>query len=246
MDETNALVGSLSFALNFRQWLRNIGELNIKFRLWLFGVSYACIPSTNSNNTMKFAPFWQPLDEQISRTIHSQASPALDQAMIAFTSAGNRASLILAGAALTLILFWRYRRFNVAALYLAASLLSFALNGWLKRQFERPRPQLWQQVIPLPGDHSFPSGHAMISMTVYGLAAWFLAEHFPQWRKAILYTMGLLILLIGSSRVYLGVHWPSDVFVGFFCGFIINALSAVWHRRSFAAQINVAQNEQSS
>ena len=76
----------------------------------------------------------------------------------------------------------------------------------------------------------------MISMTVYGLAAWFLAEHFAQWRKAILWTMGLLILLIGFSRVYLGVHWPSDVLAGFTGGFVIVALSALWHRRSFATE----------
>lgn len=194
--------------------------------------------------TFMTIPFWQPLDEQISRWVHSAASPALDQAMVGVTSAGNTLTLVMMTAVFAAILLWRHPQRRVSLIYVTAALTSFLLSEWLKALFGRARPQLWQQVIPLPGNASFPSGHAMISMTVYGLAAWFLAEHFAQWRKAILWVMGLLILLIGFSRVYLGVHWPSDVLAGFTCGFVIVTISALWHRRSFAAQVNVPEDEQ--
>ena len=177
-------------------------------------------------------PIWQPLDEQISRWMHSHATPTLDQAMITITSGGNLLALLTATIAFTLILWWRHQqRRRAAMVYALAALTSYVLNGALKHLFERPRPQLWQQLISLPGDPSFPSGHAMISMTVYGLAAWFLAEHFPAWRRVILLATGLLILLIGTSRVYLGVHWASDVLAGFLCGFVILAASGRWHQR---------------
>lgn len=193
---------------------------------------------------MNFQPFWQPLDEQVSRAVHSAANPVLDQAMVGITSAGNMLTLVTMTAVFAAILLWRHPQRRVSLIYLTAASSSFLLSEWLKAFFGRARPQLWQQIVPLPGNASFPSGHAMISMTVYGLAAWFLAEHFAQWRKAILWTMGLLILLIGFSRVYLGMHWPSDVLAGFSCGFVIVAVSALWHRRSFTTEVNVPQNEQ--
>lgn len=195
------------------------------------------------------APFWQSLDEQISRWIHSHANPYFDQVMTTITFAGNPLPLIISTTVLAFLLMRHYQFRRVALLYAGAAYTSFFLNSWLKRQFERPRPQLWQQIIPLPGDASFPSGHAMISMTVYGLAAWLLAHHYPQWRRVILLVAGLLILSIGASRIYLGVHWPSDVLAGFLFGFIIVAASGVWHHRqhrSLAAQVNVTQNEQAS
>ena len=183
---------------------------------------------------MNIQPFWQPLDEQVSRAVHSAAHPVMDQVMVGITNAGNSGMLITMTVVLAAILLWRHPQRRVSLIYAMAAFTSFLLSEWLKAFFGRARPQLWQQIIPLPGNASFPSGHAMISMTVYGLAAWFLAEHFTQWRKAILWTMGVLILLIGFSRIYLGVHWASDVLAGFIFGFVIVALSALWHRRSFA------------
>lgn len=181
---------------------------------------------------MMIQPFWQPLDEQISRWVHSNAHPVLDQTMLSITHGGDPLPLFTMTLVFALLLLWRYEQRRVAITYALAAFTSFILNAWLKTVFDRSRPQLWQQIIPLPRDASFPSGHAMISMTVYGLAAWFLAEHFTQWRKTILLGLGLFILLIGSSRVYLGVHWPSDVLAGFIVGFIIVTISALWHRRS--------------
>jgi membrane-associated phospholipid phosphatase len=179
---------------------------------------------------MMTAPFWQPLDEQISRGVHHYANPTLDFLMTGVTSAGNASSLVAMTLLFAAILLWRHPQRRVSLIYATAALTSFLLSEWLKAFFGRTRPQLWQQIIPLPGNASFPSGHAMISMTVYGLAAWFLAEHFAQGRKAILWVMGLFVLLIGFSRIYLGVHWATDVIAGFVFGFVIVALSALTHR----------------
>lgn len=195
---------------------------------------------------MMLTPFWQSLDEKILRGVHHYAQPVLDKVILAITQGGDELALIIATILLALVLLWRYRRLHEALLYTLAAITSFVLNGTLKRIFERPRPQLWQQIIPLPRDYSFPSGHAMISMTVYGLAAWLLAMHFPQWRRAILIVAGLLILSIGGSRVYLGVHWPSDVLAGFFCGLLIVTASGIWHHkqpRSLSTEIDITQNK---
>jgi undecaprenyl-diphosphatase len=194
-------------------------------------------------------PFWQAYDESISRWLHSHANPFFDQAMAAITRVGNPLALIMATTLLAFLLWRLHQLRRVALLYAGAAYSSFYLNGWLKRQFERPRPQLWQQIIPLPSDASFPSGHAMISMTVYGLAAWLLAERYPRWRRLILLVAVLLIFSIGLSRVYLGVHWPSDVLAGFLFGLLIITASGVWHHkrhRSLATQINVTPDEQPS
>ena len=195
------------------------------------------------------APFWQSYDEQISRWIHSQANSLMDQVMLTITQGGNQLALITATVIFALLLLWRTQRRRDALLYAMAALTSFVLNALLKRFIGRPRPQLWEQLIALPSDASFPSGHAMISMTVYGLAGWMLAQHYPRFRRTILLGAVLLILSIGSSRIYLGVHWPSDVFAGFFFCLVIVIASGHYHHRrmrSLTPQINVTQNEQTS
>lgn len=195
------------------------------------------------------APFWQPFDEQISRWVHSLANPLLDRVMLAITFVGNPLPLIIATTLLAFFLLRRYQLRRVALLYAGAAYTSYFLSALLKRQFKRERPHLWQQIIRLPSDPSFPSGHAMISMTVYGLAAWLLAHYYPRWRRVIYLVAGLLIFSIGVSRVYLGVHWPSDVLAGFLFGFLVIVASGVWHHkrhRSLIPQIDVTQNEKAS
>ncbi len=114
---------------------------------------------------------------------------------------------------------------------LGASLtLGFAalLNGGLKRVVDRARPDLLPPIVLEPG-YSFPSGHAMNSIVAYGIVALVVMRHerLPRWLRAMAsFGLGMLVAAIGISRVYLGVHFPSDVLGGWLLGGVIVLLFA--------------------
>jgi len=87
----------------------------------------------------------------------------------------------------------------------------------LKHVFGRARPTLFPE-ISLPADSSFPSGHSMGSMAIYGTVGRALIALYPEHRRLALVATPLLIAAIGFSRILLGVHWPSDVAAGFAAG----------------------------
>jgi undecaprenyl-diphosphatase len=133
--------------------------------------------------------------------------------LLAVTWLGN-ASTLIAIVTLSVIGFWRAGRFRPDGL----TLLIAGLGGWLllesiKWLFQRPRPEAGVLVVT---GYSFPSGHAYLSLTLYSLLAHLLSRGASRKRRAI--SLGAAIagaLLIGSSRVLLGVHYPSDVLAGF-------------------------------
>ena len=133
----------------------------------------------------------------------------------------------LLGGASLLFLLQIGRRAEAA--WLAASIAgASAFNAGLKSMLHRPRPELVPH-LAVVSNASFPSGHAMISAAIYLTVAAMLSETQPR-RSARIYLMafaGLLVLLIGCSRIYLGVHWPSDVLAGW-------CLGSVWALVVFA------------
>jgi membrane-associated phospholipid phosphatase len=104
-------------------------------------------------------------------------------------------------------------------------LLSTACGGaWLldyalKLVFNRARPPFATEFVN-PGSLSFPSGHALESLVAYGLIAHFLGAKYPARRRIVNVAAFVLIALIGFSRLYLGVHYLSDVLAGFLAGFV--------------------------
>jgi len=93
------------------------------------------------------------------------------------------------------------------------------LNFLLKAVFARPRPT-FSDPLATALYYSFPSGHAMMSLIAYGLLGYFLFNALPERWQRVVVSAGLivLILLIGFSRIYLGVHYLSDVLAGFAVG----------------------------
>jgi membrane-associated phospholipid phosphatase len=90
------------------------------------------------------------------------------------------------------------------------------LNTGIKSIFHRARP-MYASEFPV-SSWSFPSGHAMDSLIGYGLLAYCIAARFPRMRRGIYAAAITLIILIGFSRIYLGVHFLSDVLAGFTAG----------------------------
>jgi undecaprenyl-diphosphatase len=113
-----------------------------------------------------------------------------------------------------------------ARLLLLASVGALVLENGLKLLVRRARPDPYFGTV-LPVSYSFPSGHALDSCVIYFALAALLAPYFRRgWERALLFTLAaVLVLLIGVSRVYLGVHWPSDVVGGWAVG---AAWLAVW------------------
>jgi undecaprenyl-diphosphatase len=95
-----------------------------------------------------------------------------------------------------------------------------ALGTLLKNVIVRSRPSATQALIPLPGSYAFPSGHALAAVLLYGVLAFLVARaaHTRVMRVGVVVAAVVIIGLVGLSRVYLGVHWPSDVVAAWILG----------------------------
>lgn len=158
-------------------------------------------------------------DEAMRESVHSFATPALTTFMQIITQFGDTPFLLLSGLA-AVIVFWQVKQRRKAAMMLWAVLGGEIIIDALKNTFHRPRPDPYF-FTPLPESYSFPSGHAMLSFCFYGMLALLCAREVKQpWRGAIWVAAVFMIATIGLSRVYLSVHWTTDVFAGFLGGFI--------------------------
>jgi len=149
-------------------------------------------------------------DDALLLRMHSIASPALDAFFVLFSKLGYQWGVIpldvLIVAGLLFARQWRKATFAGTA-FIGSALL----NLGSKQIFQRDRPSLWESVAP-ESTFSFPSGHAMGSMTL-ALTVVFLAWN-TRWRWPVLIFALLFAAVVGLSRVYLGVHYPSDILAG--------------------------------
>jgi undecaprenyl-diphosphatase len=156
-------------------------------------------------NTMGF-------DLAVRGAVHSWASPWLTDAMRGVSELGEPGFVIPLGLLLAAMLIWR-RRARAAVTLAAAAIGGECLNAILKASFHRARPEAFFG-LHQPEHYSFPSGHAMVSVCFYGSLAAILAAGSA--RSAAYWAFGIATpLIIGFSRVYLGVHYPTDVLAGY-------------------------------
>jgi undecaprenyl-diphosphatase len=165
------------------------------------------------------------LDERLLRELRHPDNPAepvgpvwLQEAARDVTALGGYTVLTLVvGAVLGYLLIGRH--FHAALLVAVATAGGWLLSILLKDLYDRPRPELVPHLTRVASS-SFPSGHAMLSAVVYLTLGALLARLVPRWR-AKLYFVAVavfLTLLVGCSRVYLGVHYPTDVAAGWAAG----------------------------
>lgn len=158
------------------------------------------------------------LDETILLHIHRLANPLLDKVMVFITNIGDPHTVV----PLTVIafVFLLVNRQRLAAAFFAINAAGgVALSYFLKLAFSKPRPQLWNSAIE-EVTYSYPSGHALGSMVIYGFLSYVLAKMYPRY-SATIYTFAVLMIVsIGFSRLYLGVHWPTDILGGYGIGFL--------------------------
>ncbi|MEH1884941.1 phosphatase PAP2 family protein [Nostoc sp.] len=150
--------------------------------------------------------------------LHQFANPSLDNFMLFITNVGNPSTVVIVVSVNLILLWWQHYR-EEAKFFVLACLGGFILNTGLKLFFSKARPELWHRLIS-EKSFSFPSGHALGSIVLYGFIAYELATHYPHFAKLIYSLTVILIAAIGISRLYLGVHWPTDIIAGYGVGFL--------------------------
>lgn len=149
-------------------------------------------------------------DQMILRAINGYAHPLLDSFFVGFTQLGGVYGV--AGITLLIAGYCVYRRIYVKALIVSLGVGGVALiNLFLKVIFERTRPDLWTWIVE-ETSFSFPSGHASASAAL-ALCVVILLWRTP-WRYYAVAFAGAYTALIGLSRMYLGVHYPTDIIGG--------------------------------
>jgi undecaprenyl-diphosphatase len=171
--------------------------------------------------------FLGPVDQgtlyAIERLHHPWVTPVMKT--VTWLGSGRFALAVLVAGTVGFLLT---RRLRTAFALVFVGLVGLFLSRGLKYVVHRERPAVGWRLIDLPADSSFPSSHALTAAAVYGALAFLLARHLRGWRRWGVLALGfLLILLIGFSRLYLGVHYPIDVLAGWCAGFAC-ALFGVW------------------
>lgn len=140
------------------------------------------------------------------------------EVMVNASRFGSTPSLVVVALATAAWLAWKGRGSD-SLLVIGGSVGAFALGPVLKAVVERPRPALSEHVV-FVNSWSYPSGHSLNSMAVLGLLTVLAVrgQSGPVRRAALAVLGAFLVVVVGFSRVYLGVHWPSDVLAGWLIG----------------------------
>ncbi|CAN7233209.1 phosphatase PAP2 family protein [Paenibacillus sp. LjRoot153] len=156
------------------------------------------------------------VDSSVISAIQGMESPWLTSVMKGFTFIGSTPVVIVISVT-CLLLFFKFLNHRLELILFVALVAGTAiLNQLLKISFQRERPSL-HRLIQESG-YSFPSGHSMVVFALYAALAFLLWRHVPtrRGRTAVILISIMMILLIGISRIYLGVHYPSDVVGAYF------------------------------
>ena len=174
-------------------------------------------------------------DKSISTTMKNYQSPELTQIMIDLTALGSVSVITTLFLVLSSVLL-SFRDWK-GLIFLSTSLIGAAIfPPLLKNYFSRPRPEELEHLVKVH-DLSFPSGHSFGATCLYIALAYYSGKYARSWSQEIyFYLLGfILISLVGLSRIYLGVHFPTDVLGGVASGaawgFIVSSLFEFWKQK---------------
>jgi undecaprenyl-diphosphatase len=173
--------------------------------------------------------WWQDANAEMMTALHARATPDLTRVALAVTELGGASGFGAATAAVLAFLLWRKHYLDAATL--AIALLGIGgLEVVLKHLFQVARPEVFPHLVYETG-YGFPSGHAMRAVGLYGFVAALMVSYGPGsvWRWLGAIACGLVAVAVCVSRVYLGVHWPTDAVAG-------GTASAAWIGVCFASR----------
>lgn len=159
-------------------------------------------------------------DSLVTEIVQSRESPWLTQAMILFSLIGSLPVVTVLAIGIMIFLYFVLRHRLEIILFIVIVAGAALLNPLLKLAFQRERPDLYR--LAEATGYSFPSGHSMEAFALYAALAFLLWKHIPKrpGRTTVILLSAFMIVTIGISRIYLGVHYPSDVAGGYLAGCI--------------------------
>lgn len=180
------------------------------------------------------------IDLPLSAWFHANRDPAVTQFMLLISHWHSTAGVLLMSAVLGIGLSRSHRPWWLLALALSVP-GGMLVNFGVKHLVQRARPQFDEPLLTL-GSYSFPSGHTAGAALFYGFLTVLVFAHpgARRWRPAMAATGVLLVLLVGLSRIYLGVHYFTDVvaaitLAALWLGLCLSGVQALWRRRGGGA-----------
>lgn len=174
-------------------------------------------------------PALSALDQQITKAVVAWRTPGMNVFVWGVTLLGNALFLGTAAAAtVVMLLVWSARA--GAVLIAGGVIVAQVISSLVKYAYQRPRPPETIMLIEAPGSHSFPSGHALLTLVFSVLLVFLLFRYVKRSPSRLggrgrttvilvaVVTAVVVVLAVGFSRVYLGVHWTSDILAGWCLG----------------------------
>jgi len=189
-----------------------LGALLLFATAWLFGAIAEDVVNHD-------APLGT-LDQDVATWLHAQTTPSRTRLMLFVSDLGAPLTVLAMTLVLAIFLLWKHRHSQLQLLVLAVP-GGALLNVIMKHLIHRDRP-IFEDPIQTLTSYSFPSGHAMGSTVFFGTLAAIVIWQVRDWRLGALAiaVAGLLVALICCSRIYLGVHYLSDVIAGVLAGVV--------------------------
>lgn len=210
-----------------------------EYRTYLFQIALIAVVGAFATLTVlvKTTPSF-PIDLQITKTLQSINSPAFATLMTLISWPGFPPQSFIISVLVVLALYWFGFHWEAVASLFAAVFVPL-VNVIVKDYVRRPRPGIdLVHVFGVLNSFSFPSGHVMYYVGFFGFL-WFLTYTLLKrsWRRTlVLWFLGILVALIGMSRIYLGQHWASDVLGAYLLGsltLVVNIWFYRWGKKRF-------------
>ncbi len=178
--------------------------------LTLIAVALACLVTLGV--LVEASPRVRGWDAAVARSVADDASPMVGDLARTLTHFGDR-NVYMALGAIVLVVLLAIRRVRLAGFLVIVVVGQWLLTNWLKALVERERPDL-NQLVSASG-YSFPSGHASAAAATYLALALVIAVLRPRWNVRVLVAGAMAIgVVVAATRVFVGVHWTTDVLAG--------------------------------